>query len=243
MDPWKERYARDTEARTLAEVIDGADVFLGLSAARRAEAARWWRRWRAKPLILALANPDARDHARGGRARCAPTPSSPPAAPTIPNQVNNVLCFPYIFRGALDVGATTINDEMKIACVRALAELAASRAVRGRGARLSASRRCGFGPIPIIPKPFDPRLIVSSRRPSPRRRWIRGVATRPIADFDAYRQQLNQFVFTVRPGDAAGVRAARAGAAQARRLQPRARTTACCARCRSCSTSASRGRS
>ena len=138
MDPWKERYARDTTARTLAEVIDGADVFLGLSAGGVLKP-EMVAKMAAKPLILALANPDpeilpedvaaVRDDAIIATGRC-----------DYPNQVNNVLCFPYIFRGALDVGATTVNDEMKIACVRALADAGAQGAVRGRGARL---RRAG----------------------------------------------------------------------------------------------------
>ena len=111
-----------------------------------------------------------------------------------PNQVNNVLCFPYIFRGALDVGATTVNDEMKIACVRALADACPQGAVRGRGARL---RRAGrrLRPDQIIPKPFDPRLIVELAPAVAKAAMDSGVATRPIADFDAYRQQLSQFVF------------------------------------------------
>ena len=111
-----------------------------------------------------------------------------------PNQVNNVLCFPYIFRGALDVGATTVNDEMKIACVRALAELARKEPSEVV-ARAFGEAVGGFGPNQIIPKPFDPRLIVELAPAVAKAAMESGVATRPIADFDAYRQQLNQFVF------------------------------------------------
>jgi malate dehydrogenase (oxaloacetate-decarboxylating)(NADP+) len=192
MDPWKERYARDTEARTLAEVIGGADVFLGLSAAgvlKKEMAAKM----AAKPLIFALANPNpeitpedvaaVRDDAIMATGRS-----------DYPNQVNNVLCFPYIFRGALDVGATTVNDEMKIACVRALAALARKEPSEVV-ARAFGEQAGGFGPAQIIPKPFDPRLIVELAPAVAKAAMDSGVATRPIGDFDAYRQQLSQFVF------------------------------------------------
>src|SRR3982074_2954063 len=157
MNRWKERYARDTQARTLGEVIGGADVFLGLSAAGvlKSEMAA---KMAAKPLIFALANPNpeitpedvaaVRDDAIMATGRS-----------DYPNQVNNVLCFPYIFRGALDVGATTVNDEMKIACVRALAALARKEPSEVV-ARAFGEQAGGFGPAQIIPKPFDPRLIV-----------------------------------------------------------------------------------
>ncbi|HYX01598.1 MAG TPA: NADP-dependent malic enzyme [Reyranella sp.] len=192
MDPWKERYARETSARALAEVIDGADVFLGLSAAgvlKKEMVAKM----AAKPLILALANPDpeirpeevaaARDDAIVATGRS-----------DYPNQVNNVLCFPYIFRGALDAGASTVNDDMKIACVRALAALARKEPSEVV-ARAFGEQAGGFGPEQIIPKPFDPRLIVELAPAVARAAMESGVATRPIADFDAYRQQLSQFVF------------------------------------------------
>jgi len=192
MDPWKERYARETSARALAEVIGGADVFLGLSAAgvlKKEMVAKM----AAKPLILALANPDpeirpeevaaARDDAIVATGRS-----------DYPNQVNNVLCFPYIFRGALDAGASTVNDDMKIACVRALAALARKEPSEVV-ARAFGEQAGGFGPEQIIPKPFDPRLIVELAPAVARAAMESGVATRPIADFDAYRQQLSQFVF------------------------------------------------
>jgi len=192
MDPWKERYARETQARTLGEVIGGADVFLGLSAAGVLKT-EMVARMAAKPLIFALANPNpeispedvagVRDDAIMATGRS-----------DYPNQVNNVLCFPYIFRGALDVGATTVNDEMKIACVRALAALARKEPSEVV-ARAFGEQAGGFGPSQIIPKPFDPRLIVELAPAVAKAAMDSGVATRPIADFDAYRQQLSQFVF------------------------------------------------
>ena len=192
MDPWKERYARETAARTLGEVIGDADVFLGLSAAgvlKKDMVARM----AAKPLIFALANPNpeitpedvaaVRDDAIMATGRS-----------DYPNQVNNVLCFPYIFRGALDAGATTVNDEMKIACVRALAALARKEPSEVV-ARAFGEQAGGFGPNQIIPKPFDPRLIVELAPAVAKAAMDSGVATRPIADFEAYRDQLSQFVF------------------------------------------------
>ena len=192
MDPWKERYARDTPVRTLAEVIDGADVFLGLSAAGVLKP-DMVAKMAPKPLIYALANSNpeitpeevaaVRDDAIMATGRS-----------DYPNQVNNVLCFPYIFRGALDVGARTINDEMKIACVKALAALARKEPSEVV-ARAFGEHSGGFGPTQIIPKPFDPRLIVELAPAVAKAAMDSGVATRPIADFDAYRQQLSQFVF------------------------------------------------
>ena len=193
MDPWKERYARETPARSLAEVIGQADIFLGLSAGgvlKKEMVAKM----AAKPLILALANPDpeitpedvaaVRDDAIVATGRS-----------DYPNQVNNVLCFPYIFRGALDVGAKTVNDEMKIACVRALASLAHKEPSEVVARAFGEQAGGGFGANQIIPKPFDPRLIVELAPAVARAAMDSGVATRPITDFEAYRQQLNQFVF------------------------------------------------
>ncbi len=192
MDPWKERYARDTQARTLGEVIGGADVFLGLSAAGVLKQ-EMVKKMAAKPLIFALANPNpeitpedvaaVRDDAIMATGRS-----------DYPNQVNNVLCFPYIFRGALDVGATTVNDEMKIACVRALAALA-RKEPSDVVARAFGEQAGGFGPDQIIPKPFDPRLIVELAPAVAKAAMDSGVATRPITNFEAYRDQLSQFVF------------------------------------------------
>ena len=192
MDPWKERYARDTQARILDEVIGGADVFLGLSAAGVLKQ-EMVKKMASRPLIFALANPNpeitpedvtaVRDDAIMATGRS-----------DYPNQVNNVLCFPYIFRGALDVGATTVNDEMKIACVRALAALARKEPSEVV-ARAFGEQAGGFGPNQIIPKPFDPRLIVELAPAVAKAAMDSGVATRPIADFEAYRDQLSQFVF------------------------------------------------
>ncbi|HTR84154.1 MAG TPA: NADP-dependent malic enzyme [Reyranella sp.] len=194
MDPVKERYARETDARTLGEVIGDADIFLGLSAAGVLKQ-DMVKRMAPKPLIFALANPNPEitpeDVAAVRNDAIMATGRS-----DYPNQVNNVLCFPYIFRGALDVGATTINDEMKIACVRAIAELARKEpsevVARAFG---EAGGAGGFGPNQIIPKPFDPRLIVELAPAVAKAAMDSGVATRPIQDFDAYRQQLSQFVF------------------------------------------------
>jgi malate dehydrogenase (oxaloacetate-decarboxylating)(NADP+) len=193
MDPWKERYARDTPARALGEVIDGADIFLGLSAGGVLKQDMVGR-MAGRPLILALANPTpeilpeevqaVRDDAIMATGRS-----------DYPNQVNNVLCFPYIFRGALDAGARTVNDEMKIACVRALAELARKEPSEVVARAFGEAGGGGFGPNQIIPKPFDPRLIVELAPAVAKAAMDSGVATRPIADFDAYRQQLSQFVF------------------------------------------------
>ena len=192
MDPIKARYSKVTDARTLGEVIEGADVFLGLSAGGVLKP-EMVAKMAARPLIMALANPNpeilpeevhkVRDDALMATGRS-----------DYPNQVNNVLCFPFIFRGALDVGATTITDQMKLAAVKAIAELARAEAsdivVAAYGENVS-----GFGPEYIIPKPFDPRLIVKIAPEVARAAMESGVATRPISDFDAYRQQLNNFVW------------------------------------------------
>jgi malate dehydrogenase (oxaloacetate-decarboxylating)(NADP+) len=193
MDPWKDRYARDTSARALGEVIEKADIFLGLSAGgvlKQDMVARM----AAKPLILALANPNPEitpeDVAAVRNDAIVATGRS-----DYPNQVNNVLCFPYIFRGALDVGAKTVNDEMKIACVRALASLAHKEPSEVVARAFGDHAGSGFGPEQIIPKPFDPRLIVELAPAVARAAMDSGVATRPIANFEAYRQQLSQFAF------------------------------------------------
>ncbi|HSE77351.1 MAG TPA: NADP-dependent malic enzyme [Alphaproteobacteria bacterium] len=192
MDPRKARYARATKARALGEVIEGADVFLGLSAPGVLKP-DMVRKMAAKPLILALANPvpeimpeeviAARSDAVIATGRS-----------DYPNQVNNVLCFPFIFRGALDVGATTINEAMKIACVRALADLATAEPSEIVVAAYGGEPPV-FGPENLIPKPFDPRLILEIAPAVAKAAMDSGVATRPIGDFTAYRQQLTQFVF------------------------------------------------
>ncbi len=192
MDPDKAEFAQATALRTLAAVMDGADIFLGLSAGGvlKPEMVRGMAR---HPLIFALANPNpeilpedvmaVREDAIMATGRT-----------DYPNQVNNVLCFPYIFRGALDCGATTITDAMEIAAVRAIAELAQAEqsevvAAAYVGATLS------FGPQYLIPKPFDPRLMMKIAPAVARAAAESGVASRPIKDFDAYREKLQAFVY------------------------------------------------
>ena len=192
MDPDKERFAKDTRARTLGEVIVGADIFLGLSAGgvltqdmvgRMAE----------RPLILALANPEPEilpELAKAARPDCVIATGRS----DYPNQVNNVLCFPFIFRGALDVGATSINDEMEIAAVRAIAELAQAETAE-QVALAYGIESISFGPDYIIPRPFDPRLIARVAPAVAQAAMDSGVATRPLADLEAYRQSLSEFVY------------------------------------------------
>ncbi|QID18980.1 NADP-dependent malic enzyme [Nitrogeniibacter mangrovi] len=192
MDDIKARYAKPTDARTLGEIIEGADVFLGLSAGgvlKQDMVAKM----APNPLVLALANPRpeilpedvqaVRDDAIIATGRS-----------DYPNQVNNVLCFPFIFRGALDVGATTITDEMKLAAVHAIAELARAEqsdiVAAAYGEKVS-----GFGTDYIIPRPFDPRLIVRIAPAVAKAAIESGVATRPLEDWDAYTAQLNNFVW------------------------------------------------
>ncbi len=193
MDPFKERYARDTDLRTLGDVIGGADIFLGLSAAGVLKQ-DMVKKMAPKPLIFALANPNP-EIAPEDVAAVRDDAIMATGRSDYPNQVNNVLCFPYIFRGALDVGATTVNDEMKIACVRAIAELARKEPSEVVARAFGEAGGGGFGPNQIIPKPFDPRLIVELAPAVAQAAMDSGVATRPIQDFDAYRQQLSQFVF------------------------------------------------
>ena len=192
MDPYKARYARETEARTLADVIADADIFLGLSAPGVLKP-EMVRQMAASPIILALANPtpeimpelakEVRSDALIATGRS-----------DYPNQVNNVLCFPYIFRGALDVGATAINEAMKIAAVRAVAALAEQE---GSDVVTQAygETTMVFGPDYLIPNPFDPRLIQEIAPAVARAAMESGVATRPVADFSAYRENLAQFVY------------------------------------------------
>jgi len=192
MDPAKERFAQDTPYRRLDEVIGEADVFLGLSAGgvlKKEMVAKM----APRPLVFALANPTpeimpeevqaVRDDALIATGRT-----------DYPNQVNNVLCFPFVFRGALDVGATTITREMEIAAVHAVAALARAEASDIVATAYDESNLT-FGPEYLIPKPFDPRLIVKVAPAVAKAAMDSGVATRPIADFDAYRTQLEQFVY------------------------------------------------
>ena len=192
MDPWRSPYARDTGARTLADVMDGADIFLGLSAPG-VLGPELVKRMAERPLILALANPVPEILPEVAH-RVRPDALIATGRSDFPNQVNNVLCFPFIFRGALDVGATEINEEMKLACARALAELAKAEpspeVARAYGGELLA-----FGPEKLIPKPFDPRLLEKLAPAVAQAAMSSGVATRPIEDFDAYRQSLSHFVY------------------------------------------------
>ncbi|QDJ44455.1 NADP-dependent malic enzyme [Bordetella hinzii] len=192
MDPDKARFAQKTEARKLADVIGDADVFLGLSAGGVLKP-EMVAAMAARPLILALANPmpeilpelacSVRDDVVMATGRS-----------DYPNQVNNVLCFPYIFRGALDVGATTITREMEKAAVYAIAKLAQEEQSEVVAAAYG-TYDLSFGPDYLIPKPFDPRLIVRIAPAVARAAMADGVATRPIADLDAYVEQLQQFVY------------------------------------------------
>ncbi|GAB3190841.1 NADP-dependent malic enzyme [Hydrogenophaga aquatica] len=192
MDPDKAQFAQKTSQRTLSEVIEGADIFLGLSAGGVLKQDMVVK-MAAKPLILALANPtpeilpeqvkEVRDDAIMATGRT-----------DYPNQVNNVLCFPYIFRGALDAGASTITDEMEIAAVHAIAELAQAEQSEVVAAAY-AGEKLAFGPEYLIPKPFDPRLMMKIAPAVAKAAADSGVAQRPIADLDAYREKMQSFVF------------------------------------------------
>jgi len=193
MDPEKSRFAQPTAARALHEIIGGADVFLGLSAGG-VLTQDMVRKMAARPLILALANPTPEilpEEVRAvrGDAVIATGRSD------YPNQVNNVLCFPFIFRGALDVGATTITRQMEIAAVHAIADLARQEQSDIVAAAYGGIGDLAFGPEYLIPKPFDPRLIVQIAPAVAQAAMESGVATRPIADLEAYSRRLLQFVY------------------------------------------------
>ncbi|MDC0711538.1 NADP-dependent malic enzyme [Stigmatella sp. ncwal1] len=192
MAPNMARYARRTEARILPDVLGGADVFLGLSAPRVLKA-EWLPLLAPKPLILALANPEPEirpDVVRAAR----PDAIVASGRSDFANQVNNVLCFPFVFRGALDVGATEINEAMKRAAAEAIAELARAEASEVVAAAYGGAAPV-FGPQYIIPKPFDPRLILKIAPAVAKAAMDSGVARRPIADFDAYHRELELFVY------------------------------------------------
>ena len=192
MESNKRRYAQKTDARTLADVVAGCDVFLGCSTAG-VLTADMVRTMAAQPLILALANPEPEirpEVAKAARPDCIIATGRS----DYPNQVNNVLCFPFIFRGAMDAGATRITEEMKLACVKAIAELAEAEQ-NDEVARAYAGQELRFGPEYIIPKPFDPRLIVQIAPAVAQAAADSGVAARPIADIEAYRQKLMSFVY------------------------------------------------
>jgi len=192
MDADKARYARDTPMRSLAEIIVGADMFLGLSAGGVLKP-HMVAHMAANPLILALANPEPEimpEHALAVR----PDAIIATGRSDYPNQVNNALCFPYIFRGALDVGATTITESMKLACVHAIATLAREGASDVAAAAYGGEVK-SFGRDCLIPQPFDPRLLVRLAPAVAQAAMDSGVAARPIADMVAYREQLDQFIF------------------------------------------------
>ena len=192
MDPNKARYAQETSARTLADIIDGADIFLGLSAGGVLKP-EMVKRMARDPVILAMANPTPEITPEEALA-ARPDAILGTGRSDYPNQVNNVLCFPFIFRGALDVGATTINEAMKLAAVRAIAELAHAE-IPEVVAQAYGAVGLRFGAQYLIPKPFDPRLIEVVAPAVAQAAMDSGVATRPIGDMPAYRLRLSQFVY------------------------------------------------
>jgi malate dehydrogenase (oxaloacetate-decarboxylating)(NADP+) len=192
MDRWKDPYVKDTAARTLADVIAGADIFLGLSAAGVLKP-ELLAGMAARPLIMALANPNPEIMPEIARA-ARPDAMICTGRSDFPNQVNNVLCFPYIFRGALDCGARAINEEMKMAAVRAIAALAREEP-SDIAARAYSGETPMFGPDFLIPSPFDPRLILRIAPAVARAACETGVAARPIDDWAAYVDRLTRFVF------------------------------------------------
>ncbi|PAT32460.1 NADP-dependent malic enzyme [Vandammella animalimorsus] len=193
MDEIKAQYAQQTDKRTLAEAIEGADVFLGLSAGGVLKP-EMVARMADKPLVLALANPTPEilpDEVKAVRSDAVIATGRS----DYPNQVNNVLCFPYLFRGALDCGATAITDEMEVAAVHAIAELAQAEQSE-EVARAYVGEKLMFGPEYVIPKPFDPRLMIKIAPAVARAAQASGVASRPIEDMDAYVHRLQNFVYT-----------------------------------------------
>ncbi|MEY2801022.1 MAG: phosphate acetyltransferase (phosphotransacetylase)-like protein [Pseudomonadota bacterium] len=210
MDEDKIQFAQETQARTLAEIIQGADIFLGLSAGGVLKP-DMVKSMAPNPLILALANPNPEIQPAEARA-VRPDAILATGRSDFPNQVNNVLCFPYIFRGALDSGATTITDAMEIAAVHAIAELAQAEQSEVVAAAY-VGEDLAFGPDYLIPKPFDPRLMMKIAPAVAQAAADSGVALRPIADMDAYRERLQSFVYasgtTMKPIMAAAKRAAK----------------------------------
>ncbi len=192
MDASKEKYARDTSARTLADAVDGADIFMGLSSAGVLKPAMVEKMAR-QPIILAMANPNPEIMPEDALA-VRPDAIIGTGRSDYPNQVNNVLCFPFIFRGALDVGATTINEEMKLAAVRALADLTHAE-IPDVVASAYGADGLRFGAEYLIPKPFDPRLIERIAPAVAQAAMDSGVATRPLDNLNAYRSRLRRFVY------------------------------------------------
>ncbi len=208
MEPTKALYARVTEARTLSDAINGADIFLGLSKAGALEP-EMLSRMAERPIVFALANPTPEIMPELAR-EVRPDVIMATGRSDYPNQVNNVLCFPFIFRGALDVGATAINEEMKMTCVQALAAMAHEE-VSDEVAMAYPGEELSFGPEYLIPKPFDPRLIITIAPAVAQAAMSSGVATRPIADLAAYRDKLREFVYRTGVGMRAVFSAAKRG--------------------------------
>ncbi len=193
LDPSKANYAVHTSARTLADAMQGADVFLGCSSAGVLKP-EMVQSMGERPLILALANPEPEIRPEVAK-QARPDAIIATGRSDYPNQVNNVLCFPFIFRGALDVGATRITEEMKRACVKAIAELAQETDQGEEVAKAYEGHSLEFGPDYLIPKPFDPRLIIKIAPAVAQAAMDSGVATQPIKDMDAYREQLAATVY------------------------------------------------
>ncbi|WP_170599281.1 NADP-dependent malic enzyme [Ruegeria arenilitoris] len=192
MNPHKDQFAQKTDLRTLDQVIDGADLFLGLSGPNVLKP-EMVARMAKQPIIFALANPTPEILPDAAR-EVAPDAIIATGRSDFPNQVNNVLCFPFIFRGALDVGATEINDAMQIACVEGIAEMARAT-TSAEAAAAYKGEQLTFGPDYLIPKPFDPRLVGVVSSAVARAAMESGVARRPIEDIEAYKEKLNQTVF------------------------------------------------
>ena len=192
MDKYKEYFAVETDTRNLKEALKGADIFLGLSAPGTLDG-EMVKSMGDKPIIMALANPNPEITPEEAH-KARPDVIMGTGRSDYPNQVNNVLCFPFIFRGALDCGATTINEEMKIACIKALADLAMAETSDIVQAAFGG-KATTFGPEKLLPKPFDPRLILELAPAVAKAAMDSGVATRPIKDFDAYRRKLAAFVY------------------------------------------------
>ncbi len=192
MNPQKATFAQDTDKRTLEDVIDGADMFLGLSGPNVLKPELISKMTR-QPIIFALANPNPEVLPDAAR-EVAPDAIIATGRSDFPNQVNNVLCFPFIFRGALDVGATEINDAMQLACIDGIADLARAT-TSAEAAAAYSGEQLTFGPDYLIPKPFDPRLVAVVSSSVAKAAMESGVATRPIDDLAAYKEKLNQSVF------------------------------------------------
>jgi malate dehydrogenase (oxaloacetate-decarboxylating)(NADP+) len=208
MEPTKARYARETESRTLDDAISGADIFLGLSTAGVLKPEMVAKMAR-QPVVFALANPTPEIMPELARA-ARPDVIMATGRSDYANQVNNVLCFPFIFRGALDVGATRITEEMKLACVKAIAAMAQEE-VSNEVAMAYPGQELSFGPEYLIPKPFDPRLITIIAPAVAQAAMDSGVATRPIADMAAYKEKLKEFIYQTGVGMRAVFTAAKQG--------------------------------